>query len=477
MTEPQPIEFEQYAQKFPLPWSDRELRGQITAHLKGTRHCIVALDDDPTGTQTVHDIWVVTQWDVASLRKALAEDESAVYILTNSRSLSLAEARDLNREIAKNLVRAAELEGRPITVVSRSDSTLRGHYPGEVDALQESLVEAGMKPFDGVCIIPFFPEGGRFTSEDVHWVLEGEILVPAAQTPYARDRVFGYSHSHLPSWVEEKTRGRVKAAQVTSVGLDHLRSGGPDKICEILWGVKKDGVVIVNALEDRDLEVFVWGLMQAEEQGKHFLFRTAASFVKIAAGINDQALLSPRDLVEDETDKGGLVIVGSYVPKSSAQMKALLQVKGIADLELSVRDILVPETRESHVSDLLKRLNESLGEGRDVVVYTSRELISGSDHDENITIGQQVSAALVEVLRGVEVRPRYLIAKGGITSSDLAKKALEVRAARVLGQVLPGVPVWKLVTGGRWPGMPYVVFPGNVGSDGALADIVRTLRR
>lgn len=405
----------------------------------------------------------------------MADDEPAVYILTNSRSLSLCDAKKLNREIASNLVQAARQEGRPIKVVSRSDSTLRGHYPGEVDALHESLIEAGMEPFNGVCIIPFFPEGGRFTADDVHWVLEGELLVPAAQTPYAQDRVFGYRYSHLPSWVEEKTQGRVKASQVLSVSLDHLRGGGPNMVSEILEQVEEYGVVIVNALQDRDLEVFVSGLLLAEAHGKHFLFRTAASFVKIAAGTSDQPLLSRKDLIREATAAGGLIVVGSHVPKSSAQLQALLQKSDIRALELSVQGILNPDTRGNHINDLIRQLNLSLAEGRDTVVYTSRELVLGADHDSTLHIGQQVSSALVEILKGVDTRPRYLIAKGGITSSDLAAKALEVKAARVLGQVIPGVPVWRLVAGSRWPGMSYVVFPGNVGRDDALVEIVTTL--
>ena len=262
-----------------------------------------------------------------------------------------------------------------------------------------------------------------------------------------------------------------------SVTLDNLRGGGPNQVSEILQGVEKNGVVIVNAVGDRDLEVFVVGLMLAESQRKHFLFRTAASFVKIAAGITDQALLSPKDLVGDGAEEGGLVVVGSHVPKSSAQLDALLQVPGVIGLELSARDILNPESRENHIRDIVNRLNTTLGDRRDVVLYTSRELVMGVNHDATLYIGQQVSSALVEILRGVEVRPGYLIAKGGITSSDVATKALGVKAARVLGQVIPGVPVWKLVPGSRWPGMSYVVFPGNVGSDDALAEIVTTLRK
>ncbi len=476
MLEPQPIDFDQFVQRFPSPWPDPALREQIVRGVKETRRCIVALDDDPTGTQTVHDIWVVTQWDVDSLRKALAEDEPAFYILTNSRSLSLPDAKKLNREIAKNLVKAAKLENRPITIVSRSDSTLRGHYPGEVDALEESLVEAGMEPFHGLCIIPFFLEGRRFTAEDIHWVLEGKRLIPAAKTPYAQDRVFGYRYSHLPSWVEEKTNGHIASSEVTSITLNHLRKGGPGRVKELLMVAQESDVVIVNALEYRDLEVFVYGYLLAVNEGKHFLFRTAASFVKVAAGISDKPLLTYDELVKDEDKTGCLIVIGSHVPKSTIQLEKLRKVEGVESVELPVRDVLVGSRRKKTIDRIASWVNASIMDGTDTVVYTSREIMLGSDHASTLRIGRQISSALIEILREIRVRPKYIIAKGGITSSDMATQGMDVRIARVLGQILPGVPVWRLGPDSRWPGLAYVIFPGNVGHNEAIADIVQKLR-
>ena len=208
MSEPEPLLKEELFRGLPPLWSDATLRQEIHAHNIRTGRCIVALDDDPTGTQTVHDIWVLTRWEVSDLTAALSDGETALYILTNSRSMPLPDAQQMNREIAANLVQASRNAQRQITVVSRSDSTLRGHFPGEVDALEQALAQAQNAGFDGICIIPFFPEGGRFTIDNIHWVQEGERLIPAAQTPYARDAVFGYQHSRLPEWVEEKTGGR-----------------------------------------------------------------------------------------------------------------------------------------------------------------------------------------------------------------------------------------------------------------------------
>jgi uncharacterized protein YgbK (DUF1537 family) len=77
---------------------------------------------------------------------------------------------------------------------------------------------------------------------------------------------------------------------------------------------------------------------------------------------------------------------------------------------------------------------------------------------------------LIALVQRITATPRFLVAKGGITSSDIATGGLGVRRAHVLGQLIPGVPVWRLGAESRFPGMAYVVFPGNVGDDRALAE-------
>ena len=343
MTEPQPVFKEELFRGLPPLWPDTTLRKQIHAHNNQAQRCIVALDDDPTGTQTMHDIWVLTRWGVSDLHAALSDGETALYILTNSRSMPLADAQQVNREIADNLAQASRSARRQLTVVSRSDSTLRGHFPGEVDALGQALAQAQGAEFDGVCIIPFFPEGGRFTIGNIHWVEEGERLIPAAQTPYARDSVFGYQHSRLPEWVEEKTAGRLKASQVHTISLETLRLHGPNTVVEQLRNVRHGAIVTVNAAHDRDLEVFVAGLLQVEAEGMRFLFRTAASFVKVASGLADKPLLSAEELVGGH---GGLIVFGSYVPKSTAQLAALRSQEGVEAVELEVAQVLEGSQRQ-----------------------------------------------------------------------------------------------------------------------------------
>jgi uncharacterized protein YgbK (DUF1537 family) len=476
MTEPQPVSRAELFARLPPLWPDETLRRQIARYNQHHRRCVVALDDDPTGTQTVHDIWVLTRWEVSDLRLALADGEPALYILTNSRSMPLAEAQQLNREVAANLMQAARAEGRQISVVSRSDSTLRGHFPGEVDALSEALSQAQGADFDGICLIPFFPEGGRYTIGDIHWVQEGERLIPAAQTPYASDAVFGYRCSRLPEWVEEKTGGRITAGKVRTISLETLRGEGPAGVASQLRMVRNGEVVVVNAAHDRDLEVFVAAVLQVEAEGVRFLFRTAASFVKVSAGLGDRPLLTAAELVGDRAPGGGLIVFGSYVPKSTAQLAALCALEGVHAIELPVADILDSAARRGAVAQATQAVNQALARGEDAVIFTSRLLWSGNSQDETLEIGRSLSAALVEVVRGIQIKPRFVLGKGGITSSDLATQGMGVRLARVAGQILPGVPVWKLGPRSRWPGTSFIVFPGNVGDEQAVARAVQMLR-
>lgn len=454
----------------PQPWPE-SLLPAIQQQIATSNRSLIVLDDDPTGTQTVYDLPVLTEWTVEALRAELALGTPTFYILTNSRSLPLPQAQALNAEIGRNLLAAAQATGRDFAVVSRSDSTLRGHYPGETDALAAALGQQ----VDATLIIPFFLEGGRFTINDVHYVAEGDQLVPAAQTPFARDAAFGYQNSDLRAWVAEKTGGRVVADTVAAITIDDVRVGGPQVVAQKLLALPMDAVCIINCAGTRDMEVFVSGLLMAEAAGRHYLYRTAATFVQVRAGLAPRALLSAAELSLPKTG-GGLVVVGSYVPKSTTQLNALLAQPDLLPIEMNVDALLDHAQQAQEIQRAIAQTTAALSAGQDVVIYTSRRLITGADAVSSLAIGQRVSASLVAIVQGLGVRPRYLIAKGGITSSDLATKALGVKRALVRGQILPGIPLWEIGAESRQPGLVYIVFPGNVGGDDALVQARQKLR-
>ncbi|HLL97419.1 MAG TPA: four-carbon acid sugar kinase family protein, partial [Spirosoma sp.] len=228
-----------------------ELLHSIRQEFTQSEKTIVVLDDDPTGTQTCYDVTVLTAWRRELITEELSKKPAVLFILTNSRSLPEEEAVALTQEIGQNLKQASQDSGREIVVISRSDSTLRGHFPAEVEAIAEAL---DMK--DAVIVlVPAFIEGGRITIDDVHYLVENQELVPVSETPFAKDVVFGYGHSDLKGWVEEKTSGRVRASEVSSLSIEAIRIGGPEVVAEKLKDCKAGTICVVNAVTYRDLEV------------------------------------------------------------------------------------------------------------------------------------------------------------------------------------------------------------------------------
>ena len=462
------IREEDLLSSLPPEWP-QDLRPMIREQVRAAGSKVVVLDDDPTGTQTVHGICVLTEWSAEALGHEMEGDAPAFYVLTNSRGLPPGEARSMNLEIAGRLKQAFEKSGCPFVVVSRSDSTLRGHFPGEMEALSQGLGA----DFDGWIVAPFFLEGGRYTIHDTHYVDEGGWLIPAAATAFAGDRIFGYTSSNLREWVGEKTRGRIAPQEVLSISIEDLRDAGPNQVTEHLMDLRGGRVCVVNAASYRDLEVFVLGLLRAEARGRRFLYRTAASFVQVRAGLSPRPLLSAREL-RQRGSGGGLTLVGSHVPRSTQQLHKLLSLPGMTGIEMDVERILEEGQKRAETEKVLTQTDKTLKMGRHAVVYTSRKVIAGRE-EENFSIAKRVSEALTCVARGLSTPPRYCVAKGGITASDIATKGLNVKRALVLGQILPGVPVWRLGSESRFPDMPYVVFPGNVGGPSALIDAVKKM--
>lgn len=459
-----------YLDTLPPEWQEN-LLPRIQQELGQSTYKVVVLDDDPTGTQTVRDIPVLTTWSVAALEEELSGDFPAFFILTNSRSLTEGAACDLAREIGENLYRASQKSGVRVVVISRSDSTLRGHFPSEVDASAQALTKDQL-PY---LIVPFFLEGGRYTLNDIHYVKELDSLVPASMTPFAKDAAFGFANSNLKNYIEEKTGGKIKAETVISVSLQDIRVGGPDQVADIFRSVPKGSACFVNAASYRDMEVVVSALIKVENEGYEFLYRTAASFVRSRIGLDAGDGLLAGDRLVSPSDNGGLFVIGSYVPKTTSQVSALFDLTDVAAIEVQVDELLDESRRAAEIKRVVSLTNQTLGSGADAAIYTSRSLVSGSDAASSLEIGRIVSESLVEIVSSITRQPRYLVAKGGITSSDIATKALGIKRAMVIGQALPGVPAWRCGEETRYPGMTYIVFPGNVGEDDALAQIVKKI--
>lgn len=438
---------------------------------------IVVLDDDPTGVQTVHDIFVYTGWDLESIREGFAEEGKLFYILTNSRGLTVSQTTQVHEDIARRVAQVSRETGRDFILMSRSDSTLRGHYPLEPRLLKDIVEEETGMIIDGEVMCPFFKEGGRFTIDDVHYVKYGEELVPAGETEFAKDKTFGYTASDIKDYIEEKTGGEYKAADVTSISLEDIRALNIDKIVDQLMQVRDFNKIVVNAIDYVDVKIFCVALYRAMAKGKHFMFRTAAAIVKEIGGISAQPLLTREQMITKETRNGGVIVVGSHTEKTTRQLEELKKIPGIVSIEFD-SDLVLDDAKFAEETKRVRKLiEETIAGGKTAVAYTRRKLlvIENDTKEEALVRSVKISDAVQSLVGELTVEPSFVIAKGGITSSDVGTKALRVRRANVMGQIRPGIPVWQTREESKFPNTPYVIFPGNVGEDITLREAAEIL--
>lgn len=239
-------------------------------------------------------------------------------------------------------------------------------------------------------------------------------LVPAAHTQFAKDATFGYRNSNLKDWVVEKSRGSITRDRVLSLPIETIRQpDGADAVKQRLLDAPKGSILIVNAAATEDIDVVVLGLLKAAAAGKKFLFRTGAAFVSSRLGIPQIPPITAEGLSLSPS-VGGLIIAGSYVPKTTSQLEALQQRSGrdLTSITLEVPKLL--ESKQSDAEEIehaIALAEKEISRGQDVLLMTSRDLVTRDNEARSLDIGAVVADALVAFLSGLSVRPRYIIAK------------------------------------------------------------------
>ncbi len=431
---------------------------------------IIAIDDDPTGSQTVHSCLLLTRWDPETLIEGLRDEAPLFFVLSNTRGMDAAQAATVTREICVNLRTAMErmrdegVEIQPV-IVSRSDSTLRGHYPVETDVIAEEL-----GPFDAHFLVPAFFEGGRITRDGMHYLIVDGQPVPVHETEFARDSVFGFSTAFLPDYVEEKTQGRIRADEVQRFGLADVRGD----IGARLEGLRGNVCCVVDAEVQADLDNFARQVLAAAGYGKRFLFRSAASLLTAFAALPPQPIAADEMSRLVRSGRPGVVLVGSHVAKTSRQLQQLIERTAAVPLHVDLNWLVRDE--EGLFAELVQQMAEAQHTGQGVVLYTSRGEREFDTTAERLAFGEQVSAFLMRLVRNMPRDTGFLISKGGITSNDTLSTGLALRTARVVGQIRAGCSVVVCPDDHpRYPKLPVVIFPGNVGGDEALAEVYLTL--
>lgn len=425
---------------------------------------IIVLDDDPTGSQTVHSCLLLTQWDVETLKIGLTDAVPIFFILTNTRALTPSQAAAVTQEVCRNLkVALAEVNITDFTIVSRSDSTLRGHYPIETDA-----IAAELGGFDAHFLMPAFFEGGRITRDSIHYLVVDGVETPVHKTEFARDSVFAFSHSYLPDYVAEKTHGQIPADRVVQFLLAEVRSGSLERLLQL----ERNRCCVVDGQQQSDFDKFAADILVAVSQGKKFLFRSGASILTSLANLGSQPIPATEMSKYVRDGQPGAIIIGSHVKKTTEQLDRLLEVPGIVGVEIDVSQLVDDnETiRAGLLAATLDRINSIHAAGDTPAIYTSRAELTFNSIQTRLQFGEVVSALLMDIVRALPDDLGFLISKGGITSNDTLSKGLALPVARLLGQILPGCSaIVTPATHPQFPNLPVVLFPGNVGDADALA--------
>ena len=440
------------------------------------KYKVVVIDDDPTGSQSVHGCLLLLQWDVESLLTGLNHPSPLLFILANTRSLTSEDALSRNKEIVSNIDAALKFLsiGRDsILLISRGDSTLRGH--GFVEPLVLSQL---FGPFDGTVHCPAFLDGGRTTVNGLH-LLHGQ---PVHTTPFARDPLFGFSTSYLPDWLEEKSSGYINSLSVeliTTSDLDYALVNGVSFLVERLRSFNHNVHVVLDALCESHLSIFASAIYDLYRE-KRFLFRSAASLVK-ALGDPGPPLLTSNQLASlrrstTHRSSPGLVLVGSFVPLTDSQLACLLSQPHCVGLEVPVAkfaQLLDSKNSPSLLFDLhaelLSKLQSILDSGLTPVVFSSRGQITFSSEYSARRFSCELARFMGLLASSVASELGYLITKGGLTTQTLLADCLTLSALQLEGQLLPGLSLVRPING-ELRGLPIVTFPGNLGSSCTLLE-------
>ena len=450
----------------------------VVAALPSPPRQVVVIDDHPTGSQSLRDVPVLMAWSPDQISWAMDSGAPAFFIVVSTRALAPGAAEDRYIEVMNAVLETARVKKREVTIVLRTDSSLRSHFPLDSDIVANAIEAAGAGTIDGVVIVPAFADAGRMTVDHVHYVSEwpGEYSL-IGETRFGREPRFPFTSSDLREWVAEKTHGRYLASEVRAIPLRTVRRS-PDAVAAELLKARDGEPIVIDAVTEEDLRAIVLGAITAEGAGRRFVYRVSPPFVRAMIGQEEAAPVSTAEIDElrartGAPDTHGLVVVGTPVPFTRRQLRVLEQRRAIRDIPLSVPAVL-DSRREAHLDDVVARALEGLGASN--VVVRLADLPGENAAKGDFAIDPRIARALNEVVHRIAKRHSlgFVVARGGSAVSPVAQ-GLGVRRAMVKGPILDGiVSLWEPLSG-PIAGVPFAVYAGGVGDDEGLADIVDKL--
>ena len=444
---------------------------------------IIVIDDDPTGSQTVHDCLLLLRWDVDTLKKGFQSSSNLFFILANTRALSENQAEERLKEIADALNDVISTQGYnkdELIFISRGDSTLRGH-----NFLEPYTLSKLLGPFHATFHIPAFIEGKRITKNGNHFV--GDL--PAHKTIYAQDKNFGFQTNNVGQLLCQKSKNKLEFKKIKNIFHSELAISDvneSNKVSEMVANLTGNTHVVVDALNYSQLKVFSKIIMKYHTQ-KSFLFRSAASFVSTISNIhkNRKKTSYYSTLCRKNRDNKymiGLIVIGSYVELTNRQLKKISERDAINLIELDVSEFhQIHKLEDRHIqidlfkTKLIKEIRNSIDKCFTPILHTSRKYLISGNKSEQRQFSNSLAYFMAQLVAEIKFEIGYLISKGGITTNLILSEGLNADVVYLEGQILPGI---SLVTH-KIPELdikiPVVTFPGNIGDDYSLVKVLNIL--
>ena len=444
---------------------------------------IIIIDDDPTGSQTVNGCNLIFKWDYETLLKGLKGSSNLLFILANTRSLPEKDVKKRLKEICcslKEIMNNSLFAEEEFVVISRGDSTLRGH-----NFIEPFIINQLLGPFDATFYIPAFIEGNRTTLNGNHFVDH----IPIHKTIFSKDKIFGFNTSNIKELIYEQSNHQLDFNHIENINIkdfDVLGTNQPNKLHMYIENLKNNKKVIVDIMDYSQLDKFS-GIVKSLLKKKKFLFRSAASFISSLSNIKktqkDQIYFSKlrRKDNHDKTMKG-LIVVGSYIELTTLQLNKVLEISLCKPIEINVLKLYTFFKLKNNLKKInsikqyiLDSIRQNLSQDFIPVLYTSREIVSPRDNNDLIQFQLFLSTFISEIVSAIKNEIGYLISKGGITTNTIISDGLDADSVYLEGQILPGISLVTFNLFKQKGKLPIVTFPGNIGNDMSLVKALEIL--
>jgi len=437
---------------------------------------IIIIDDDPTGSQTVNGCNLLLKWDYETLLQGLKGSSNLLFILANTRSLSEKDVKTRLKEICsslKEIMNNALFAQEEFVVITRGDSTLRGH-----NFIEPYIINQLLGPFDATFYIPAFLEGNRTTVNGNHFVDN----IPINETIFSKDAIFSFNTSNVKELILEQSNHQLDFNHIENIFIKDFElseTNQSNKLYEYIEKLNNNKKVIVDIMNYSQLDEFS-RIVKSLLKKKKFLFRSAASFISSLSSVKQSkkdhgyfSLLRRKD--NNDKALAGLIVIGSYIELTTLQLNKVLEISLCKPIEINVLKLYTFFKLEDNLNQInsfkkliLNTIRQNLRQDFVPVLFTSREIVSPRDNNDLIEFQHFLSVFIAELVSAIKNEIGYLISKGGITTNTIISKGLGADSVYLEGQILPGISLVTFNLLKQKGKLPIVTFPGNIGDHMSL---------